>query len=89
MQLFGDARIVPGADPEPHLAAEILAVDELMRTGFISQLFRRLDGTGAVLIIESESKEAAELTLAELPFVKNEVMRIPLTAIAERPRPAK
>jgi hypothetical protein len=88
MQLFGDARILPGADPEPHLRDEILAVDRLMERGFITRLFRRLDGSGAILIIESESVEAAERTLADLPFVRHGVMRIPVSPIEERPRPA-
>lgn len=88
MQLFGDARILPGADPEPYMNDEILAVDRLMESGFITQLFRHLDGTGAILVIESESIEAAERTLADLPFVRSGVMRIPVSPIEERPRPA-
>ncbi|MBL5974731.1 MAG: hypothetical protein D3X82_13465 [Candidatus Leucobacter sulfamidivorax] len=87
MQFFGDARIAPGADPDPYLQDEILAVDELMRSGFITQLFRRLDGTGAVLLIEAESLESAEGTLAGLPFVRHGVMNIPVTPVEERPHP--
>ena len=87
MQLFGDARILPGADPEPYMQDEIRAVDRLMESGFITQLFRHLDGTGAILIIESDSIDAAERTLAELPFVKYGVMEIPVSPIEERPHP--
>jgi len=88
MLFFGDARILPGQDIAPHLDDEVAAVDELMRRGFIKQLFRHLDGTGAILIIESESAQAAEEVLATLPFVRHGVMRIPVSALEERPQPA-
>lgn len=87
MQLFGDARILPDADPAPYLDAEIAAVDQMMRDGFITHLYRHLDGSGAILIIESESIESAEQRLAQLPFVVHGVMTIPVSAIEARPHP--
>lgn len=74
-----DARILPGADIAPHLEAEKAAVAELRREGFIEQLFRRLDDTGAWLVVEAPDAEEAQRRLDELPFVVNGVMRMALS----------
>jgi len=88
MLFFGDARIQPGTDPAPYLEAEIAEVDRLMSAGFIRQLFRHLDGSGAILIIEAASLEDARAGLQGLPFVQHAIMRIPVTPIDERPHPS-
>lgn len=81
MLLFGDARIRPGADIAPSLADEVAAVAVLRERGFITHLWRHLDGTGAVLIIEAESAEAATAVLDTLPFVRRGLMTIPVSPI--------
>jgi muconolactone delta-isomerase len=68
MLFFVDARIVPGVDIEPHLEEEVAAVRALRDRGFIEQLFRREDGTGAYLVVDADSLEAAQETVDGLPF---------------------
>jgi hypothetical protein len=81
MIFFGDARITPGVDIGPHLEDEKRRVAELRDEGFIEQLFRRTDGSGALLILNDESAEAATARLDTLPFVQLGLMSIPVTEI--------
>jgi hypothetical protein len=81
MHFFGDARITPGSDIGPHLEDEKRRVAELRSEGFIEQIFRRTDGTGAVLILNDESAESATAQLDSLPFVQLGLMKIPITEI--------
>jgi hypothetical protein len=83
MLFFGDALIVPGSDVGPYLEAEKQRVAELRDEGFITQLFRRCDGTGVVLILEADSAAAAHERLAALPFVQRGLMTIPVTELEQ------
>ena len=74
-----DARISDGADIQPLLADEIKAVESLRADGFIQQLFRRLDGTGAWLVVEAPSADEARHRLDALPFVVGDVMTMALS----------
>jgi len=76
-----DARIPEGVDITPLLADEVAAVAELRRIGFIEQLFRRPDGSGAYLIVESDSEATAQDTLDALPFPRAGLMVMHVTAI--------
>jgi len=83
MIFFGDARFTPGADYAPHLEDEKRAVNDMREQGFIIQLFRRLDDTGALLILEDDSPESATDRLNTLPFVRLGLMTIPVTEIEQ------
>jgi hypothetical protein len=76
-----DARLVPGANIEPRLADEQRRVKELHEAGFIEQLDRRTDGTGAWLIVSDEDEASAQRQLATLPFVEIGIMTMELSAI--------
>jgi hypothetical protein len=76
-----DARLVPGADIEPRLADEQRRIRELYDDGFIEQLFRREDATGAWLIVSAEDEDTANRELDTLPFVEIGIMTMELSAI--------
>jgi hypothetical protein len=76
-----DARLVPGADIQPRLADEQWRIRELYDDGFIEQLFRREDGTGAWLIVSAADEESANRALDTLPFVEIGIMTMELSAI--------
>jgi muconolactone delta-isomerase len=76
-----DARIPDGADIAPLLEAEIAAVAELRRIGFVTHLWRRPDGTGAYLVVEADGEESAQATLDALPFPTNGLMVMHVTPI--------
>jgi hypothetical protein len=48
--------------------------------GFIEQLFRRLDDTGAWLIVEAESEDDAQRRLDALPFPQAGLMTMTLSS---------
>jgi hypothetical protein len=73
---FVDARIVPGADIEPHLEDEVAAVKVLVDRGFVTELFRREDGTGAYLLVDADSAAVAQATLDALPFPQRGLMEM-------------
>jgi len=81
MRFFVDARFTPGADPEPRMEDEKLRVRELRDEGLIEQLFRRIDGTGAYLVVTDESADAVRQRLDTLPFVQDGIMTIQIDEI--------
>jgi muconolactone delta-isomerase len=81
MRFFVDARFTPGADPEPRMEDEKRRVRELRDEGFIEQLFRRLDGTGAYLVVTEDSADAVHARLDTLPFVEIGIMRMQVDEI--------
>ena len=74
-----DARVRDGADIRPLLEDEIKAVEALRAEGFIEQLFRRVDGSGAWLVVEAPSADEARRRLDALPFVVGGVMTMALS----------
>jgi muconolactone delta-isomerase len=81
MRFFVDARFTPGADPEPRMEDEKQRIRELRDEGFIEQLFRRLDGTGAYLVVTEDSVDAVHARLDTLPFVEIGIMRMQVDEI--------
>jgi hypothetical protein len=81
MKFFVDARFVPGADPAPELEAEIRRVRELRDAGLIEQVLRRLDDTGAFLVMEAPDARALDAAVASLPFALSETMTFTVEAI--------
>jgi hypothetical protein len=83
MRFYVDARFTPGSDPAPSMQAEIKRVGELKDEGFIDVLFRRLDGTGAYLVVTADDEAAARATLDTLPFVEEGTMSIAIDAVEQ------
>jgi hypothetical protein len=81
MRFHVDARVVPGADIQPRLLEEQRRIKELYREGFIEQLVRRTDGTGAWLIVSARDEASAQRQLATLPFVEVGIMTMDLTRV--------
>lgn len=81
MRFLVDARFTPGSDPEPRMEDERTRVRELREEGLIEQLFRRIDGTGAYLVVGEESEDAARLRLETLPFVEDGTMSLTIEEI--------
>jgi muconolactone delta-isomerase len=81
MRFFVDARFTPGADPDPRMEDEKRRVGELRDEGFIEQLFRRLDGTGAYLVVSADSPDAVHEQLDTLPFVETGIMTMQVDEI--------
>lgn len=70
-------------DFNPYLKDEARAVWELYTKNIIREIYFRKDKTFAVLMLECDSVEEAEKTLAELPLVKEKLIYfeiIPLVA---------
>jgi len=61
-------------DFQPYLKDEAKSVWDLYKHNFIREIYFRADQSSAVLMLESESVEEAEKTLAELPLVKKELI---------------
>jgi muconolactone delta-isomerase len=74
MKFFVDARFTPGANPAPELEAEKRRVAELRDEGVIEQVLRRLDDTGAFLVMEALDSRAIDAVLASLPFAVSNTM---------------
>ncbi len=65
--------------------AEAQAAYDLHQSGFIRELYFKSDEDIAVLILEAESLDTAQNTLAELPFVKQGLIEFELIPL--RPYP--
>jgi muconolactone delta-isomerase len=81
MNFHVDARFVEGKDPGPEMAAEVQRVRELRDAGIIKQLIRRLDDTGAYLVIEAPDDAAVKAALDSLPFSKSGTMTFAVDAV--------
>ena len=70
-------------DFKPYLKDETMTVWELYKKNIIREIYFRKDKSSAVLMLECESVEEAEKTLARLPLVKEKLIYfeiIPLVA---------
>jgi muconolactone delta-isomerase len=74
MKFHVDARFVEGKDPAPEMAAEVRRVGELRDAGVVEQVIRRLDDTGAYLVMEAPDDAAVKDALDSLPFAKSGTM---------------
>ena len=81
MKFFVDARFVPGQDPAPQMEAEVQRVRELREEGLIEQVLRRLDDTGAYLVMEARDRAAVDAALVSLPFAQSRTMTFKVDAI--------
>ena len=62
-------------DFAPYLTSEAKKAFELMEEDFIRELYSRIDGKGAVAIVEAESEQAARERFAELPLMQAGLLR--------------
>ncbi|MBY8863386.1 hypothetical protein K7711_43445 [Nocardia sp. CA2R105] len=75
MKFFVDGRFVPGKAAEPHMLEERKRVKELKESGALLWAYRRPEiGGGAILLIESDTREGADELLESLPFVRLGIM---------------
>jgi hypothetical protein len=83
MKFYVDARFTPDSDPAPSMEAEIKRVGELRESGFIELLYKRVDNTGAYLVVNDESLDAARAQLDTLPFVEEGTMSIVIDEVEQ------
>lgn len=83
MRFLVDARFTPDADPGPRMEDEKRRVAELREEGFIEAVLRRLDGTGAYLVVTADSEAAAHERLDTLPFVQIGIMTMKLDEVEQ------
>jgi muconolactone delta-isomerase len=81
MKFHVDARFVEGKDPAPEMAAEVRRVGELRDAGIVEQVIRRLDDTGAYLVMEAPDDAAVKDALDSLPFAKSGTMTFVVEAV--------
>ena len=72
-------------DFNPYLKDEAMAVWKLYKKNFIREIYFRKDVNTAVLILECDSVEEAEKTLAELPLVKEKLIYFQLIPLVAYP----
>ena len=74
---------VPLEQLRPHFKAEVEAVWNLYAEGIVREFYTRADQGGpAILTVESETVEAAQKALAELPLVKMKMIDLDLIPLA-------
>jgi hypothetical protein len=83
MRFWVDARFATDADPAPSMAAEVVRVRELRGSGFIEAIYRRLDGTGAYLMVVEENPADALAQLRTLPFVAEGTMSVSVAPVEQ------
>lgn len=67
----------------PHFKAEVEAVWNLYKQGVIREFYTRADQGGpAILMVESETVEAAQKTLSALPMVEQNMLNLELIPLA-------
>lgn len=77
MKILALEKEIHGTTPEdfqPHLKAEALQVWTLQKSGIIREIYFTKETHQAVLILECDSKAAAEKILASLPLVHNNLI---------------
>jgi hypothetical protein len=72
-------------DFKPYLKDEAMAVWELYKKNIVREIYFRKDKTSAVLMLECESVEEAEQSLAELPLVKEKLIYFELIPLMAYP----
>ncbi len=89
MKILALARAVPNTSPEaftPELIkAEVSAVVKLYQSDFVREIYVRQGGPSAVLIIESDSAEAARAALGVLPMVEKGLLDFEMIPLAPFP----
>jgi uncharacterized protein YciI len=65
----------------PLMKDEVAKVYEHLAAGILLSVYRRADGTGAVLIYKAENLEQAKQRAAELPFVQAGLLPLDFTEL--------
>ena len=72
----------PAEDFTPLLEAEAKKALQLVAEDFFREIYSRVDGNGAVMVVEAGSVEEVEKRLQELPFVQNGLLSFEIYAVA-------
>lgn len=81
MKFLAMSRRIDGAGAQQvatHAVAEALQAFRLMRIGVFEQLYFSPDWKGAVLVIQAETRDAAQLALDSLPMVRERAIEFDL-----------
>lgn len=81
MKFHVDARFVEGKDPAEEMAAEVARVGELRAAGLIEQVIKRLDDSGAYLVMEAATEAEVKEAIDTLPFARSGTMRFTIDAV--------
>ena len=79
---------IPGStsdDFRKYSEAEAKKAWELQQEGFIREIYFRADENSAVLVLEADGLEDAQIRLTELPLVKHELTRFELIPLRAYP----
>ncbi|MDX1702321.1 MAG: hypothetical protein R3250_16960 [Melioribacteraceae bacterium] len=76
---------IPSDNFEPYLKEEAKTVWKLYKRNIVREVYFRKDKSSAVLMLECESLEEAERTLAELPLVKEKLIYFELIPLVAYP----
>lgn len=88
MKILAFEKELPGSSRDQfqhHAQAEARAAWNLYQAGWIRELYYRADQSAAVLVLECESIKVAEGILAELPFVREGLIRFELIPLKAYP----
>ena len=84
MKILALEKEIPGKssqDFQPHLKAEAERVWELQKSGIIREIYFTEETHEAVLILECDSKAAAEHVLNGLPLVQNNLISFEIVVL--------
>ena len=70
-----------GKDFEPHIKAEAMEVWNLYQEDFIREIYFDKEKHTAMLILECDNEEEAELKLKNLPLVKEKLIQFELISL--------
>lgn len=88
MKILAIEHELPGAvteDFQRHAKEEARRAWDLHQSGLIRELYFRADRDEAILVLECESTEEAQRTLAELPFVREGLIAFELIPLKAYP----
>lgn len=88
MKILALVHELPGVMPESYrryAVEEAQKAWDLHQSGLIRELYFRADRNEAVLVLECASLQEAEQTLAELPFVRQGLIRFELIPLKAYP----
>jgi hypothetical protein len=84
MKILATLRSPDGIDPRDavikHAHEELQALWDMYRTGLVREMYSP-GGLGAILVLEAQSLDDAAKRLADLPLLRNQIMRLELTEL--------
>jgi hypothetical protein len=71
----------PAEDFAKHSAAEVKTAFGFVADGILREIYSMADGSGAILICEADSAEAAQAELSKLPFCQNGLLNLEIIPV--------